>query len=109
MEVEAGLTLFQRLVKKKKHPKEHLRHTTILSDGDSRTSLVLQEAKVYGYNPIGKKDCVNQVEKRMEKVLRNIIFAQKEAGTESLGGRGKLSGDLVTKLSTHYGWVKSQK
>lgn len=105
MEVEAGLMLFQRSLKK-----HNLRYTTILSDGDSRTFLALQEDKVYGYIPISKEDCVNHVEKRMGTALRNLISKQKGTGTESLGGRGKLTGDLVAKLTSYYGWaLKSNK
>lgn len=60
---------------------------------------------MYDYIPINKEDCVNHVEKRMGTALRNLIAKQKGAGTESLGGRGKLTGDLITKLISYYGWA----
>ncbi|KAG0411712.1 hypothetical protein HPB47_011161 [Ixodes persulcatus] len=46
IEVKAGLILFQRSWQCR-----HLCYTTVLSDGDSRTFLALQEAQVYGYMP----------------------------------------------------------
>lgn len=105
MEVEAALILFQRSLQKHK-----LRYTTLLSDGDSRAYLALQDAKVYGYIPVDKEDCVNHIHKRMGTALRNLVSKQKSSGTESLGGKGKLTGELITKLSSYYGWaLKSHK
>ncbi|KAH7970905.1 hypothetical protein HPB49_016634 [Dermacentor silvarum] len=46
----------------------------------------------------------------MGTALRNPISKQKGTGTESLGGRRKLTGDLVAKLTSYYGWaLKSNK
>ncbi|XP_077521463.1 uncharacterized protein LOC144132728 [Amblyomma americanum] len=100
MEVEAALILFQRSLQQHK-----LRYTTVLSDGDSRTFPALQEAEVYGYIEIHKEDCVNHVQKRMGTALRNMVTKQKGAAGESLGGRGKLTLDLIAKLSSYYSWA----
>ncbi|XP_077490729.1 uncharacterized protein LOC144101435 [Amblyomma americanum] len=103
MEVEAALILFERSLKK-----NGLRYTTMLSDGDSRAFLALQEADVYGYVKVEKEDCINHVKKRMGTALRNLIAKQK--GTENLGGKGKLTGSMITKLSSYYAWaLKSHK
>ncbi|CAN8025115.1 unnamed protein product [Ixodes persulcatus] len=105
MEVEAALILFQR-----SWERHNVRYTTVLSDGDSRSFLALQEAEVYGYIPVNKEDCVNHVKKRMGTALRNLVSKQKGSNSESLGGRGRLTGDLITKLSSYYGWaLKSHK
>lgn len=40
-----------------------------------------------------------------EWALCNLISKQKSSGTESLGGKGKLTGELITKLSSYYGWA----
>ncbi|KAH7947934.1 hypothetical protein HPB52_017116 [Rhipicephalus sanguineus] len=105
MEVEAALILFQRSLQKHK-----MRYTTLLLDGDSRAYLALQEARVYGYVPVEKEDCIDHIHKRMGTALRNLISKQKSSGTESLGGKGKLTGELITKLSSYYGWaLKSHK
>lgn len=102
MEVEAALILFQRSLSK-----HNLRYTTVLSDGDSRAYLALQEEKVYGYMDILKEDCVNHVQKRMGTNLRKLLSQHKGHG---LGGKGRLTGDLVNKLTSYYGWaLKSHK
>lgn len=100
MEVQAGLALFER-----SWEKHGFRYTTVLSDGDSRTFLALVEARVYGYIEVVKEDCINHVEKRMGTALRNAIAKCKGSGAESLSGRGKLTGELVTKLTSYYGWA----
>lgn len=100
MEVEAGLILFKRSLEL-----YNLRYTTVLSDGDSRTYLALQEEKVYGYIPIAKEDCVNHVKKRMGTALRNLVSKHKSPGLESLSGKGRLTADLINKLSSYYGWA----
>ncbi|KAH7958418.1 hypothetical protein HPB49_001406 [Dermacentor silvarum] len=105
MEVEAAVLLFNRSLRK-----NGLRYTTILSDGDSRAFHALQEADVYGFIKIQKEDCVNHVQKRMGTALRNLIARHKGGSSETLGGRGRLTGDLITKLSSYYGWaLKSHK
>lgn len=105
MEVEAAVHLFERSIKK-----NGLKYTTILSDGDSRTFLALQEADVYGFIKVQKEDCVNHVQKRMGTALRNLVARHKGGASETLGGRGRLTGDLITKLSSYYGWaLKSHK
>lgn len=102
MEVEAALILFRRSLSK-----HNLRYTTVLSDGDSRAYLALQEEKVYGYMDILKEDCVNHVQKRMGTNLRKLLSQHKGHG---LGGKGRLTGDLVNKLTSYYGWaLKSHK
>ncbi|KAH7976933.1 hypothetical protein HPB52_021746 [Rhipicephalus sanguineus] len=97
MEVEAGVVLFKRSL-----VKHSLQYTTVLSDGDSRTFLALKEAKVYGFIEVEKEDCINHVHKRMGTALRNVLSKHKGPGLEPLG-RGRLTGDLVTKLSSYYG------
>ncbi|KAH9381902.1 hypothetical protein HPB48_015378 [Haemaphysalis longicornis] len=104
MEVEAALILFQRSWERHK-----LRYTTVVSDGDCRTYLALRDADVYGFIKILKEECVNHVQKRMGTQLRNLP-KQRPAGSESLSGRGRLTGDLINKLTSYYGWaIKSHK
>lgn len=99
VEVEAGL-LFQRSL-----DRHGLRYTTILCDGDSRTFGAIKEAKVYGFINIEKEDCVNHVQKRMGTAVRNLVQKQKGEGKQSLGGRGRLTNELITRLSAYYGWA----
>ncbi|CAN7994903.1 unnamed protein product, partial [Ixodes pacificus] len=86
MEVEAALIHFAR-----SWERQDLRYTTMLSDGDSRSFTALQEANVYGFVPVKKKDCVNHVQKRMGTALRSLVQKQKGAAGPSLGGKGRLS------------------
>lgn len=96
MEVLAGLAVFER-----SWEKHGLRYTPVLSHGDSRTFLALLEARVYGYTTI-TKDCVIHVRKRLFTALQNAMAEYKGQGADSLSGRGRLTGDLVTKLMSYY-------
>lgn len=98
MEVEAALILFQRSLER-----HGLRYTTMLCDGDSRTFSAIQEAKVYGFIEVKKEDCINHVQKRMGTALRNLVQKHRSEGKRGLGGRGRLTGELITRLSTYYG------
>ncbi|KAH7970904.1 hypothetical protein HPB49_016633 [Dermacentor silvarum] len=85
--------------------RHNLTCTTLLSDGDSRAILALQDARVYGYISVEKEDCTNHVQNQNGTSLRNLITKHKGAGMESLGGKGKLTTELVTKLTRYYGWA----
>ncbi|CAN7980517.1 unnamed protein product, partial [Ixodes pacificus] len=100
MEVEAALILFKR-----SWERHHLRYTTMLCDGDSRSFTALQEENVYGIFPIEKEDCVNHKQKRMGTALRSLVQKHKGAVGMSLGGRGRLTAELITRLSSYYGWA----
>ncbi|KAG0414802.1 hypothetical protein HPB47_008036 [Ixodes persulcatus] len=103
MEVEAALILFAR-----SWERHGLRYATMLSDGDSRSFTALQEANVYGFFPVEKEDYVNHAQKRMGTALRSLVQKQKgqkgAAGT-SLGGKERLTAELITRLSSYYGWA----
>lgn len=65
---------------------------------------------MYGFVPVEKEDCVNHIQKRMGTALRTLVAKHKCSASETLGGKGKLTGDLITKLSAYYGWaLKSNK
>lgn len=66
--VEAALILFKQSLER-----HSLHYTTILSYGDSRTYLALQERNPDSFVKIGNEDCVNHVQKRMGMALRNLI------------------------------------
>lgn len=85
--------------------KHQLRYRTVLSDGDSRTFLTLKEAEVYGYIDIQKKDCVHHVQKHMGTALCNLLTKQNGCNYKPLVEKGRLTGDLVNKLSSYYGWA----
>lgn len=41
----------------------------------------------------------------MSTALRNLVSKHKSPGLESLSGKGRLTADLINKLSSYYGWA----
>ncbi|KAH9372018.1 hypothetical protein HPB48_018557 [Haemaphysalis longicornis] len=97
MEVEAALILSERSL-----AVNSLRYTTVICDGDNRSYHSIQQAKVYGFIPVEKEDCVNHDQKRMGTQLRALQKGKPSDGGR-IGGRGRLTGDLVNKLTNYYG------
>lgn len=61
------------------------RYTEIISDGDSKAFMTLQDMKVYGPNVVLKKEeCVNHVGKRMGTALRKLVETKRGV---TLGGK----------------------
>lgn len=93
MEVDAIIEMFQR--SEKLH---EVKYVNYVGDGDSKTFKGITEAKPYGDDiTIAKKECINHVKKRMGTRLRNIKKEKK------LGGKGKLTDNLIIQLSNYYG------
>lgn len=88
MEVEAALILFKR-----SWERHHLRYTTMLCDGDSRSFTALQEKNVNGIFPIEKEDYVNHVQKRMGTALRSLVQNTKVQWVAGGGSRPSSSLD----------------
>lgn len=97
MEVEAALILFERSL-----AVNSLRYTTVICDGDSRSYHAIQQARVYGFIPVEKEDCVNHVQKRMGTQLRAVQKGKTSDGGR-ISGKGRLTGDLINKLTNYYG------
>ena len=75
----------------------------MLCDGDSKSYNYIVERKVYGKDvSINKYECINHVSKRMGTALRNLKEQCKAKG-ESIGGKRKLTSDLITKIQNYYG------
>lgn len=112
MEVSAIKEMFQR-----SEEKYGLRYKYYVGDGDSKTYTGVIESQPYGEDfLIHKKECVGHVQKRMGKRLRDVvknttveteIKTGKKAGqkrrSRSLGGKGKLTGKTIDKLTVYYG------
>ena len=60
--------------------------TRLVSDGDSKTFLHLQNDKVYGEVNLLKEECINHLQKRMGTALRNVE-ADERKHKVSLGGK----------------------
>ena len=98
MEQDCALLIWQRSV-----AKHGLRYTCMLSDGDSKSYKYIVNEKVYGNEiSISKEDCKNRVSKRMGTALKNLKD-QCTARGEQIGGKGKLTNDLITKIQNYYG------
>ena len=81
-----------------------LRYTTMLSDGDSKTFLELNNVKPYSETvTINKEECVNHVSKRLGAALRGVVSQWRSQGV-TLGrkGHGTLKQDTVAKLTRYY-------
>ena len=98
MEAECARRLWRRSVEK-----NHLRYTTMLCDGDSKSYDAVVADSPYGAAVrIEKEDCINHVSKRMGKALRDLIAVSKSQ-KESISGKGKLTQEKVVKIQNYYG------
>ena len=94
MEGTGTVQLFQRSVETR-----GLKYLYFIGDGDSKTFKQVADAKPYGDDCIiKKKECVGHVGKRMGRRLRELKKKNK-----GLGGKGKLTGKEIDKLSSYYG------
>ena len=91
MECEGALTMWRR-----SESWHNLRYTQIISDGDSKTFSLLAEKNPYT-EPITKLECVGHVQKRLGTGLRKLKKEKK------LGGRGRLTDNVIDAMQTYYG------
>ncbi|KAJ4427104.1 hypothetical protein ANN_24719 [Periplaneta americana] len=81
MEMDAAVELWQR------SECYGFRYKTLLSDGDAKTLLKLNEVKPYGQGfTIVKEECVNHVGKRLGTALHNAVLHWRSQNV-TLGGR----------------------
>ena len=62
--------------------------------------------KPYGQKVIKKFECVGHVQKRMGSALRKLKSSRgrtKLSDGKTIGGRGRLAGELIDKLQVYYG------
>ncbi|KAH9377609.1 hypothetical protein HPB48_021337 [Haemaphysalis longicornis] len=93
LELEAALILFELSLSV-----NGLKYTTVICDGDNRSYHSIQQAKVYGFIPV-EEDCMNQVQKTMGHSSVQCMQKGKPSGVGQIGGKGWLTGDLMTKLT----------
>ncbi|GFO17367.1 hypothetical protein PoB_004387200 [Plakobranchus ocellatus] len=95
MEVVAAELLWARSV-----DNHWLRYTSMLSDGDAKAFVKVQQLGIY---PVTKEECINHVSKRMDTSLRNVV-ADCSKRNIPLGGRGtgRLTKETMDKLQTYY-------
>ncbi|XP_067205402.1 uncharacterized protein [Linepithema humile] len=93
MEVDGITEIFKR-----SQEKYAVKYVNYIGDGDSKTYKGIIDAAPYGETVINKKECVGHVQKRMGSRLRECKKKNK-----GLGGKGKLTGKIIDKLSVYYG------
>ncbi|XP_066583306.1 LOW QUALITY PROTEIN: uncharacterized protein [Prorops nasuta] len=93
MEVDGIVEMF-----KQSQEKYNVKYVNYIGDGDSKTYKGIVDAAPYGETAIIKKECVGHVQKRMGSRLRDCKKRNK-----GLGGKGKLTGKMIDKLSVYYG------
>ncbi|GFX30447.1 uncharacterized protein TNCV_3460981 [Trichonephila clavipes] len=76
-------------------------------DGDTKTFNALSENKPYGDDYLIQKiECVGHVQKRMGTRLRKLILVyskKKLSDGKTIGGKGRLTDNLIDKLAHYYG------
>ena len=102
MEAEGAMRIWKRSVEKYR-----LRYTSMIADGDSSTYHTISEALPYGVNhPISKHECVGHVQKRMFNHLESLKkqrHCDQDGKVIRLGGRGRLTKDLMLQFQRWYG------
>lgn len=93
MEVDAILEMFKR-----SETLHDVKYANYIGDGDSKTYSAIKNADPYENLVVKKKECIGHVQKRMGTRLRNVKKAK-----NGLGGRGKLTGKMIDKLTVYYG------
>lgn len=93
MEVDAVVEMFSR--SKELHDVEY---PFYVGDGDSKTMNGLLTNPPYKDVQVEKRECIDHVQKRMGTRLRNL-----KKVTKGLGGKDKLTNNLINDLTLYYG------
>ncbi|GFT18404.1 uncharacterized protein TNCV_4059121 [Trichonephila clavipes] len=87
--------------------KHGLKYQRYIGDGDSKTFSSIAEKKPYGDSiPIEKIECGGHVQKRMGSRLRKLkaLWRKKKLSDgKTIGGKGRLTDAIISKLTTFYG------
>ncbi|GFV26591.1 uncharacterized protein TNCV_624731 [Trichonephila clavipes] len=87
--------------------KHGLKYQRYIGDGDSKTFSSIDEKNPYGNSvPIEKIECVGHVQKRMGSRLRKLkaLWGKKKLSDgKTIGGKGRLTDAIISKLTTFYG------
>ncbi|GFU68604.1 uncharacterized protein TNCV_1125901 [Trichonephila clavipes] len=73
-----------------------LRYTDYYGDGDSKAFDAVKD--IYGKDSVTKLECIGHIQKRVGTRLRKL-----KSRNKGLGGKGKLTDDLINKLQNYYG------
>jgi len=93
MEVDAMVEMFKRSTEL-----HNVKYANYIGDGDSKTYAAIKNKTPYEDLEVKKKECIGHVQKRMGSRLRDVRRKNK-----GLGGKGKLTGKMIDKLTIYYG------
>ena len=96
MEVVGTKRIFQRSIEK-----HGLRYVKFLGDGDSKSFPAVVDT--YDGLKVEKLECIGHVQKRVGNRLRNL-----KKNTKELGGKGRLTNNIIDKLQNYYGMAIRQ-
>jgi hypothetical protein len=84
-----------------------VRYAQYIGDGDCKTFSAIEKSRPYGDNLlVSKIECVGHMQKRMGARLRKRkqeIKGKKLGDGKSISGKGRLTDDLINKLTLYYG------
>jgi len=84
-----------------------LRFTKVISDGDSKTVIALNDAKPYGEGvEIEKHECIGHIKKRCGtrlRAMKKIPQFDADGKRVKIGGIGRLTSEKIDKLQEYYG------
>lgn len=93
MEVDAIVKMFKR-----SETLHGVKYENYIGDGDLKTYSGILNAAPYEDISVNKTECIGHVQKRMGTRLRECKKKNK-----GLGGKGKLTGKMIDKLTVYYG------
>ena len=96
MEIVGTKRIFRRSVEK-----HGLRYVKFLGDGDSKSFPAVED--IYEGIKVEKLECIGHVQKRVGNRLRNL-----KKNVKGLGGRGRLTDNIIDKLQNYYGMAIRQ-
>ena len=107
MEAEAAVTLWKRSSEERA-----LEYRTYIGDGDSKGFNAVVDAKPYGGDvTIVKEECVGHIQKRVGSNLRELKKewrGKKLNDGQGIGGRGRLTDEMIDRLQFYYGHAVRQ-
>ncbi|XP_074103345.1 uncharacterized protein LOC141530232 [Cotesia typhae] len=93
MKVDAMVEMFSY-----SETKYGVKYANYIGDGDSKTYSGIIKSDPYKNTTVNKKECIGHVQKRMGSRLHTL-----KSNKKGLGGRGKLTGKVIDKLTVYYG------
>ena len=96
MEIVGTKRIFRHSIEK-----HGLRYVKFLGDGDSKSFPAVED--IYEGVKVEKLECIGHVQKRVGNRLRNL-----KKNVKGLGGRGRLTVNIIDKLQNYYGMAIRQ-